>query len=87
MSSSAFRGRSSNPLTTVDLPRAGDLWQSAAPHQLTVRVLRVDLRTVPPVVEYEVLDDDGTSLTGPLCLALDSSWRATFTRRTRGPAA
>ena len=42
---------------------------------------------MPPTVEYEVLDDDGASLTGPLRLTLDSSWHATFTKRASGAAA
>ena len=87
MSYTPSRGHSGESPTPVDLPRPGELWQSAAPHHLTVRVLSVELRTVPPTVEYEVLDDDGASLTGPLRLTLDSSWHATFTKRASGAAA
>jgi hypothetical protein len=74
-------------LEPVSLPRAGELWRSGAPHHLTVRVLTVDLNTARPAVEYEVLDDDGSSLTGPLRLDLDATWHATFSRRTTAPAA
>jgi hypothetical protein len=76
--------------TTFDglsLPRPGELWRSGAPHFLMVRVVAVDLYGLPPTVEYEVLDDDGTSLTGPLRLDLDATWHATFSRRTTAPAA
>jgi hypothetical protein len=72
---------------TVALPQPGELWQSDAPHYLTVHVLGVDLAAVPPVVEYEVLDDHGASLSGPLRLTLDATWHATFSRRADGAAA
>jgi hypothetical protein len=65
----------------VSLPRSGELWRSGAPHHLSVRVVAVDLYASPPTVEYEVLDDDGSSLTGPLRLDLDASWHRTFSRR------
>jgi hypothetical protein len=72
--------------TGIALPEPGELWRSGAPHYMTVRVLAVDL--IPsPTVEYEVLDEDGSSLTGPLRLPLDASWRGTFNRYARGAAA
>ena len=71
----------------VSLPRAGEVWRSGAPHYLCVRVVAVDTYASPPTVEYEVLDDDGSSLTGPLRLDLDATWHATFARRATAPAA
>lgn len=71
----------------INLPRAGEIWQSGPPHHLNVRVLGVELHTNPPVVEYEVLDDDGSSLTGPLRLELDANWHATFSRPMAAPLA
>jgi hypothetical protein len=70
----------------IALPEPGELWRSGAPHRMLVRVLAVDL--IPaPTVEYEVLDEDGSSLTGPLRLPLDASWRGTFSRFANGAAA
>jgi hypothetical protein len=71
----------------VGLPRPGELWRSGGPYHLSVRVLAVEIAVVPPVVEYEVLDDDGSSLTGPLRVRLDASWHATFSRDVKGTAA
>lgn len=71
----------------IALPEPGDLWRSGPPHFLLVRVLHTDLTTSPPAVEYEVLDTDGSSLTGPLRLALDATWHATFARHTAGATA
>jgi hypothetical protein len=68
------------------LPAPGELWQSGAPHYLYVRVLALELASSPPTIEYEVLDDDGSRLSGPLRTVFDESWRRTFERR-RGPLA
>jgi hypothetical protein len=71
----------------IALPAPGEIWHSGAPHHLNVRVLSVELAMVPPSVEYEVLDDDGSGLTGPLRVPLDASWYATFTRQAASAAA
>lgn len=70
----------------VAMPHAGEIWRSGPPYHLKVRVLAVELQMTPPTVEYEVLDDDGSTLTGPLRLTFDASWHATFSRRTLEPA-
>ncbi|MFL5895059.1 MAG: hypothetical protein ACJ76Z_08085 [Thermoleophilaceae bacterium] len=69
------------------LPAPGELWQSGAPHFLNVRVLSVELTRTPPLVEYEVLDEAGSVLAGPLSVPLDSSWHAYFTRLAKAAAA
>jgi hypothetical protein len=62
------------------LPAPGELWESGPPHHLRVRVLGLELTSTPPTIEYEVLDDDGSYLSGRLRTAYDNSWRRTFAR-------
>jgi hypothetical protein len=70
----------------VMLPAVGELWQSGPPHYLYVRVLGLELASSPPTIEYEVLDGDGSRLSGRVRTVFDESWRRTFERRD-GPIA
>jgi hypothetical protein len=60
------------------LPAPGELWQSGPPHYLRVRVLGLELKSSPPMIEYEVLDSDGSCLSGRLRTAFDEAWRRAF---------
>lgn len=45
---------------------------------MLARVLSVAPRAEPPTVEYELLDNDGSPLTPPICTALDPTWWRNF---------
>ena len=59
-------------------PEADQLWISRPPFMLVAHVLSVKPGPAAATVEYELLDDDGSPLIGPVAIALDSSWWATF---------
>ena len=64
--------------STHALPVPGTLWLSRPPYLLIARVTAVDLAPCGRRVEYELLDDDGSSLSGPVSEPLTSDWWANF---------
>lgn len=57
-------------------PQTGQLWLSRPPFLLIVLVRAVD--PCESRITYEILDRDGTPLTGPVIEPLDSSWWRNF---------
>ncbi|MFL5839974.1 MAG: hypothetical protein ACJ77Z_05935 [Thermoleophilaceae bacterium] len=66
------------PHTTTSLPRPGELWLSRPPYLFLTRVRSLSADANRTRIEYELLDDDGVSLSGPIAEVLDPSWWANF---------
>lgn len=63
---------------TKSMPRPGDLWLSRPPYLLIAHVVEVDKHSDPPVVGYELQDDDGSVLERVARAELDSGWWRAF---------
>ncbi len=63
---------------TRSTPTQGELWLSRPPHALLARVRSVDLQARPPMIEYELMDEDGLPLSCPVSTVLDSNWWTNF---------
>jgi len=62
------------------VPKAGEVWLSRPPYLMLARIVDVDLATEPPVVSYELHDDDGSLLQAVEHATLDHGWWGTFQR-------
>ena len=62
------------------LPKPGEVWLSCPPYLLMARIVDVDLVAEPPVVSYELHDDDGSLLQAVEHATLDRGWWRTFKR-------
>lgn len=62
------------------LPKPGEVWLSCPPYLLMARIVEVNLAAEPPVVSYELHDDDGSLLQAIEHAALDHGWWRTFQR-------
>jgi hypothetical protein len=60
------------------LPRPGEVWLSCPPYLMLARIVAVDLDGAPPVVSYELYDDDGEVLQAVEHATLDRGWWRTF---------
>jgi hypothetical protein len=58
-------------------PIPGELWLSRPPYLLVAHVLEARSGT-SPIIAYEILDDDGSVLAGPIHEPLDDSWSRNF---------
>jgi hypothetical protein len=65
-------------IDTKSIPQPGDLWLSRPPYLLIAHVVEVDERSDPPVVGYELQDDDGSLLEQVAHAKLDSGWWKAF---------
>jgi hypothetical protein len=65
-------------IDTKSIPRPGERWLSRPPYLLIAHVLRVDAQAVPPVVSYELQDDQGFLLESVEHALLDEGWWKTF---------
>lgn len=65
-------------IDTKSIPRPGERWLSRPPYLLIAHVLRVDERAEPPVVTYELQDDEGFLLESVEHALLDEGWWKTF---------
>jgi len=65
-------------IDTKSIPRPGERWLSCPPYLLIAHVLRVDERADPPVVSYELQDDEGLLLESVELALLDEGWWRTF---------
>jgi hypothetical protein len=65
-------------INTKAIPRAGERWLSRPPYLLIAHVLRVDEQAEPPVVSYELQDDEGFLLESVEHAMLDEGWWKTF---------
>lgn len=62
------------------LPKPGEVWLSCPPYLLMARIVDVDGEAKPPVVSYELHDDDGSLLQAVEHARLDYGWWRTFQR-------
>lgn len=62
------------------LPKPGEVWLSCPPYLLMARIVEINLMAEPPVVSYELHDDDGSLLQAVEHATLDHGWWRTFQR-------
>ena len=65
-------------IDTQSIPRPGERWLSCPPYLLIAHVLRVDEQADPPVVSYELQDDEGFLLESVEHALLDEGWWKNF---------
>lgn len=65
-------------LDTQTLPRPGQRWLSCPPYLLIAHVVQLDESVEPPVVSYELQDDDGFLLESIEHAIVDDGWWKTF---------
>lgn len=65
-------------IDTKSIPRPGDRWLSCPPYLLIAHVVRVDDEAVPPLVSYELQDDEGALLERVEHAILDDGWWKAF---------
>jgi hypothetical protein len=65
-------------IDTKSIPRPGDRWLSCPPYLLIAHVVRVDPEATPPVVSYELQDDEGALLERVEHALLDEGWWKSF---------
>jgi hypothetical protein len=70
-------------IDTKSIPRPGERWLGRPPYLLIAHVLRVDLQVEPPVVSYELHDDEGFLLESVEHALLDEGWWKAFQPMTR----
>jgi hypothetical protein len=63
---------------TKSIPKPGERWLSCPPYLLIAHVLRVDRGCRPPLVSYELQDDEGFLLESVEHALLDEGWWKTF---------
>ena len=62
------------------LPKPDEVWLSCPPYLLLARIIDVNLVAEPPVVSYELHDDDGSVLQAVEHATLDRGWWCTYQR-------
>ena len=65
---------------TKTVPKPGEVWLSCPPYLMMARIVEVSTEAEPPVVSYELHDDDGSLLQGVEHATLDQGWWRTFQR-------
>lgn len=70
-------------IDTKSIPRPGERWLSRPPYLLIAHVLRVDDQGGPPVVSYELQNDEGFLLESVEHALLDEGWWKSFQPMTR----
>lgn len=60
------------------IPKPGEVWLSCPPYLMMAQIVEVDVEQEPPVVSYELHDDDGSLLVEVEHAALDRGWWRTF---------
>jgi hypothetical protein len=60
------------------IPKPGEVWLSRPPYLMMARIVEVDAEQEPPVVSYELHDDDGSLLVEVEHAALDRGCRRAF---------
>lgn len=63
---------------TKSIPRPGERRLSCAPYVLIVHIVGIERRAEPPVVSYELQDEDRALLESVEHAALDAGWWKTF---------
>ena len=67
-------------LNVKSVPKPGEVWLSRPPYLMLARIVDVNLSAEPPVVSYELHDDDGSLLQAVEHATLDHGWWRTFQR-------
>ncbi len=70
-------------IDTQSIPQPGERWLACPPFLMIAHVLRVDAGQGPPVVTYELQDDDGCLLETVEHAVLDDGWWRAFQPMTR----
>lgn len=65
-------------IDTESIPRPGERWLSCPPYLLVAHVVSVDAEAEPPIVSYDLQDDDGHLLERVSHAILDQGWWKTF---------
>jgi hypothetical protein len=65
-------------IDTKSIPRPGDRWLSCPPYLLIAHIVRVDEEAAPPLVSYELQDDEGALLERVEHAVLDDGWWQAF---------
>lgn len=63
---------------TQSIPRCGERWLSCPPYTLIAHVVRVDRAAEPPLVTYELQDDEGRLIESIDHAVLDEGWWQAF---------
>jgi hypothetical protein len=65
-------------IDTQTIPRPGERWLSCPPFLLIAHVVAVEERVDPPLVSYELQDEEGELLECVEHALLDDGWWKTF---------
>lgn len=65
-------------IDTQSIPKPGERWLSCPPYLLIAHVIRVEKAADPPVVSYELQDEEGFLLESVQHALLDEGWWRTF---------
>lgn len=65
-------------IDTQSIPRPGDRWLSCPPYLLIAHIVRVEGEATPPLVSYELQDDEGALLERVEHAILDGGWWKAF---------
>lgn len=65
-------------LDTESIPRPGERWLSCPPYALIVHILHVEREVEPPLVTYEIQDEDGFPIESVEHAVLDEGWWKAF---------
>lgn len=65
-------------IDTKSMPRSGECWLSCPPYTLIAHILRVDRTAAPPLVTYELHDDEGGLIESVEHAVLDEGWWHAF---------
>lgn len=65
-------------IDTKSIPRQGERWLSCPPYVLIAHVLWVEPTAEPPLVSYELQDDDGAVIEVVEHAVLDDGWWKAF---------
>jgi hypothetical protein len=65
-------------IDTQTIPRPGESWLSCPPYLLIAHVVAVEERVDPPLVSYELQDEEGQLLECVEHALLDDGWWKTF---------
>jgi hypothetical protein len=70
-------------IDTQSIPRPGERWLSCPPYLMIAHIVRVDAETAPPLVSYELQDDEGALLERVDHAILDEGWWKAFQPMSR----
>lgn len=65
-------------IDTKSMPRPGERWLSCPPYLLIAHILDIDERAEPPLVSYELQDDEGFLMETVEHAVLNEGWWKAF---------